>query len=103
MVSLLGCNHGIEVLEWSEPNPGPASGITLKSPGNVTMRESTTCFRFINTLLTKDQLLVSFKGNSLGIGTSISKRYSLYHYDSKTMPWYENLDIVSGFLERENK
>ena len=101
MVSLLGCNHGIEVLEWSEPNPGPASGITLKSPGNVTMRESTTCFRFINTLLTKDQLLVSFKGNSLGIGTSISKRYSLYHYDSKTMPWYENLDIVSGLFWKE--
>ena len=95
---LVRCIDGIEVLEWSDQHPSPGSFITIKNPGNVSMRESTTCFRFINSFLTTHQLLLAFKGMTLGIGTSTSKGHSLYHYDSNTMPWYENSDIVTGLF-----
>ena len=90
----------IEVFKTTEDFLGfleSGSAITINNPPNISLTESTTCFRFWNYFVATEQLLLSFRGGSLAVGTSWSKHNSLGMYG---VPWHENLDIVTGLFWR---
>ena len=79
---------------------GSNSAILVKNSSNVTLNESTICFRFFNYQFVDDQLLIHFAHSSLALGSSWSHDHRLYHKRLGHLSWKENLDIVTTIFWR---